>query len=144
VLLQLRFEWDEKQQSLILGSFFWLFWVTQIPGGMLAQRYGTKLIFGLANCVPCVLSFLIPLCARLDYRALVFLRALQGCIAVSIVPQTAPFFQNIFHSLTQKNNTLQSETIMFYPTIFEMLVIRLINTTRWYSKMTHAIFSHFN
>jgi hypothetical protein len=25
-----------------------------------------------------------------------------------------------------------------------MLVIRLINTTRWYSKMTHAIFSHFN
>jgi len=76
-----RFDWDEKQQGLILASFFWFFWVSQVPGGLLAQRYGTKLVYGLANGVPCLLSFFIPLCARLDYRALVFLRALQGFIA---------------------------------------------------------------
>jgi MFS family permease len=91
VLSQLRFDWDEKQQALVLGSFFWFFWVTQVPGGLLAQRYGTKLVFGLTNGVPCLLSFLIPLCARLDYRAIVFLRALQGLIAVSMVPQRALF-----------------------------------------------------
>lgn len=76
-----RFDWDEKQQGLILASFFWFFWATQVPGGLLAQRYGTKLVFGLTNGVPCLLSFFIPLCARLDYRVLVFLRALQGFIA---------------------------------------------------------------
>ncbi|XP_069705476.1 sialin-like [Periplaneta americana] len=76
-----RFLWDEKQQGLVLGAFFWLFWLTQVPGGMLAQRYGTKLIFGLSNAVPCVMACLIPLCARIDYRVLVFLRVLQGLIA---------------------------------------------------------------
>ncbi|PNF40123.1 hypothetical protein B7P43_G10001 [Cryptotermes secundus] len=83
---ELRFDWDEKQQGLILGSFFWLFWTTQVPGGLLAQRYGTKLVFGLTNGIPCLLSFFIPLFARADYRALVFLRALQGFIAGTTWP----------------------------------------------------------
>jgi MFS family permease len=87
VSVQSRFDWDEKQQGLVLASFFWFFWATQVPGGLLAQRYGTKLVFGLANGVPCLLSFFIPLCARLDYRVLVFLRALQGFIAVSTISQ---------------------------------------------------------
>ena len=82
--LQSKFDWDEKQQSLILGGFFWLHWVCQVPGGILAQQYGTKLVFGLSNFMPCLLSFFIPLCASLDYRALVFLRVLQGFIGVSI------------------------------------------------------------
>jgi MFS family permease len=91
VFVQLKFDWDEKKQGLILGSFFWLFWTTQVPGGLLAQRYGTKLVFGLTNVIPCLLSFFIPLFARVDYRALVFLRALQGFIAVSTFSQIALF-----------------------------------------------------
>jgi MFS family permease len=94
VSVQLRFDWDEKQQGSILGGFFWLFWMTQVPGGLLAQRYGTKLVFGLTNGIPCLLSFFIPLFARVDYRALVALRALQGFIAVSII-----FQRNLFHFL---------------------------------------------
>jgi hypothetical protein len=38
VSVQSRFDWDEKQQGLILASFFWFFWATQVPGGLLAQR----------------------------------------------------------------------------------------------------------
>ncbi|XP_069705481.1 sialin-like [Periplaneta americana] len=75
-----RFNWDEKQQGLVLGGFFWLHWICQVPGGMLAQKYGTKLVFGLSNVTPCLLSFLVPICARLDYRVLVVLRAFQGLI----------------------------------------------------------------
>ena len=85
VSVQSRFDWDEKQQGLILASFFWFFWVSQVPGGLLAQRYGTKLVYGLANGVSCLMSFFIPVCARLDYRVLVFLRALQGFINVSTI-----------------------------------------------------------
>ncbi|PSN34790.1 hypothetical protein C0J52_06210 [Blattella germanica] len=76
-----RFDWDEKQQSLILGGFFWLHWVCQVPGGILAQHYGTKLIFGVSNFTTCLLCYLIPFCASLDFRVLVFLRVLQGFIA---------------------------------------------------------------
>ncbi|KAL9702381.1 hypothetical protein quinque_005899 [Culex quinquefasciatus] len=37
------FEWNEYEQGLVLGAFFWLHWVTQIPGGVLARKYGTKM-----------------------------------------------------------------------------------------------------
>nr|CAD7402565.1 unnamed protein product [Timema cristinae] len=75
-----RYDWDEYQQGLVLGAFFWLYWLTQIPGSLLAQRYGTKLVFGLSNFIQCLLACLIPAAARIDYRALIFIRFLQGVI----------------------------------------------------------------
>lgn len=78
------FEWNEYQQSQILGSFYWLYWITHIPGGFLAKRYGTKLIFGWSNFLSCATSFLIPFAAYLDINALIFLRAIQGFLNVII------------------------------------------------------------
>ncbi|XP_061389143.1 sialin-like [Musca vetustissima] len=77
---QIRFNWDEYQQGLVLGSFFWAHWVTQIPGGILAKKYGTKLVFGLANAIGCWMCFLIPYVSHWDYRALIILRVLQGLV----------------------------------------------------------------
>ena len=64
----------------LLGSFYWLHWTTQLPGGMLAQKYGSKLIFGLANFVGCSICILMPLASYWDYRALIILRVIQGLI----------------------------------------------------------------
>ncbi|XP_049799923.1 sialin-like [Schistocerca nitens] len=75
-----RYDWDEHQQALVLGAFFWLHWSTQVPGGMLARRVGPKLIFGASNLSASLLAALIPLAAGVDYRALVALRALQGLL----------------------------------------------------------------
>lgn len=75
------FKWDEYQQSLILGSFFWLHWASQLPGGVLASKYGTKFIFGFANFFACVLCLFMPLACYFDYRWMVGLRLLQGLIA---------------------------------------------------------------
>lgn len=66
----------------MLGSFFWIHWTTQIPGGVLARKYGTKLIFGLANLIGCVMCMLMPIVAYLDYRSFIVLRIIQGCICV--------------------------------------------------------------
>ncbi|XP_075232224.1 na[+]-dependent inorganic phosphate cotransporter isoform X3 [Lycorma delicatula] len=74
------FDWDERQQNYILGSFFWLHWLTQIPGGMLARHFGTKKVFGLSNFLSCLITFCIPTAAFTDFRLLVFLRVLQGFI----------------------------------------------------------------
>ncbi|XP_055382266.1 sialin [Condylostylus longicornis] len=71
---------NEYQQGLILGSFFWLHWVTQIPGGILAKKYGTKLVFGLSNAVGTWICFVLPLLAYIDYRLLIFARIIQGLI----------------------------------------------------------------
>ncbi|VEN51168.1 unnamed protein product [Callosobruchus maculatus] len=73
-----KFNWNEKEQGSILGSFFWLHWVTQIPGGILAGRYGTKIIFGLSNWSTALLCFIIPWMAYRGPEWLIFVRVLQG------------------------------------------------------------------
>jgi MFS family permease len=62
----------------VLGSFYWLNWATQLPGGILAAKYGTKLIFGWANFIPVLLCFITPLATYLDYRFLVAIRIISG------------------------------------------------------------------
>uniref|UniRef100_A0A182KC62 Major facilitator superfamily (MFS) profile domain-containing protein n=1 Tax=Anopheles christyi TaxID=43041 RepID=A0A182KC62_9DIPT len=74
------FDWNDYQQGLILGAFYWLHWITQIPGGILARRYGTKLVFGASNVIGCWMCFLMPIASYWDYRVLVVLRVLQGLI----------------------------------------------------------------
>ncbi|XP_053670033.1 sialin [Anopheles nili] len=74
------FEWSEYQQGLILGAFYWLHWITQIPGGILARRYGTKLVFGASNVIGCWMCCLMPIASYWDYRVLVVLRVLQGLV----------------------------------------------------------------
>lgn len=54
----------------------------QLPGGILAQRYGTKTVFGLSNGLAALLSFAIPISAKFSYRAILGVRLVQGLIAV--------------------------------------------------------------
>ncbi|XP_066256482.1 sialin isoform X1 [Euwallacea similis] len=75
-----KFVWNEKVQGYVLGSFFWLHWTTQVPGGLLASRYGTKLIFGLSNFSGVILCFFIPYFAKLGSTYLMTLRLIQGIL----------------------------------------------------------------
>lgn len=70
------------QKNRVLGAYFWIHWMTQIPGGLLAKRYGTKIVFGATNFVVSAMCFIIPMAAYWDIRALIVLRILQGFIAV--------------------------------------------------------------
>ncbi|KAE9524732.1 hypothetical protein AGLY_014782, partial [Aphis glycines] len=81
-----KFEWDEYQQNSILGAFFILHVIMQIPGGVLAQRYGTKTVFGISNGVAAVLSFAVPASAKFNYKALVLIRIIQGFISGAAWP----------------------------------------------------------
>ncbi|XP_029166244.1 putative inorganic phosphate cotransporter [Nylanderia fulva] len=74
-----RFAWTEYEQGLVLGAYYWLHWLSQLPGGLLARRYGTKLVFGLANLLTSLLGFLIPYAASNLY-GLIILRMVQGLI----------------------------------------------------------------
>ncbi|KAH8240341.1 hypothetical protein KR038_004132 [Drosophila bunnanda] len=74
------FHWDEKQQAALLGSFFWAHWTLQIPGGILATKYGTKLVFGWANGIGVFCCFVIPLISYWSYTGLIAIRVFQGWI----------------------------------------------------------------
>lgn len=73
-----KFEWDAYQQNFILGSFFWGYILTELPGGRLAELIGGRRVFGHSMLWASVLTLLTPAAALLHYRALVVLRALLG------------------------------------------------------------------
>lgn len=78
-----KFHWDERQQGLVLSSFFWGYVVTQFPGGRLADTFGSKWLFGGGILITSILTVLSPLVARYDYRLFMVCRVLEGAFEVS-------------------------------------------------------------
>ncbi|EPY78003.1 Sialin isoform 2-like protein [Camelus ferus] len=73
-----RYQWDAETQGWILGSFFYGYIITQIPGGYMASRVGGKLLLGFGILGTAVFTLFTPLAADLGVGALVALRALEG------------------------------------------------------------------
>ncbi|XP_067934784.1 sialin-like [Watersipora subatra] len=71
------FDWDKPTQGLILGSFFYGYLITQIPGGWLAGKYGGKNLFGFGILCTAVLTLITPLTAK-SVPTLVITRILEG------------------------------------------------------------------
>lgn len=73
-----KFEWDAYQQNLMLGSFFWGYVLTELPGGRLAEIIGGRRVFGYSMLFASVLTLLTPIAAYTHYIAVVILRAVLG------------------------------------------------------------------
>ncbi|KAF8787062.1 Sialin like protein [Argiope bruennichi] len=73
-----EFDWDSNMQGLVLGSFYFGYVVTQIPGGIAAEKYGAKWLFGIGILITAVFSLLTPMCARWSVWALIIARAIEG------------------------------------------------------------------
>lgn len=73
-----EFDWDSTVQSAILGSFYWCYILSQVVGGVLTQRFGTKTVFGFSQLTTAIASLLIPQAASLHFSAVIALRSLQG------------------------------------------------------------------
>ena len=58
------FVWDEAEQGIILGMFFYGYVLTQLPGGRLAELFGGKWLYGLGVLITSVLTLLTPLAAN--------------------------------------------------------------------------------
>ncbi|XP_059745726.1 sialin isoform X2 [Bos taurus] len=73
-----KYQWDAETQGWILGSFFYGYIITQIPGGYVASRSGGKLLLGFGVLGTAVFTLFTPLAADFGFGALVALRALEG------------------------------------------------------------------
>lgn len=62
------YNWSQEQQGIILSSFFWGYLITQIPGGILSQRYGGKYVFMLGILFSALCSLLTPNVVRFGER----------------------------------------------------------------------------
>ncbi|GBN88706.1 Putative inorganic phosphate cotransporter [Araneus ventricosus] len=73
-----QYNWDSKAQGIILGSFFYGYIITQLPGGILSERFGGKWLYGGGCLVTAVFSLLTPLAASLGTGAFITVRILEG------------------------------------------------------------------
>ncbi|KAK2145734.1 hypothetical protein LSH36_660g02057 [Paralvinella palmiformis] len=73
-----EFNWDANVQGLILGSFFYGYITTQIPGGWLAEKFGGKWLYGLGILCTAILTLLTPIAARTHVYLLLAVRILEG------------------------------------------------------------------
>lgn len=72
------FVWTSKEQGAVLGSYFFGYFLTQIPGGRMAELYSAKTVFLTATVMNVVGALVTPTAAALDYRALIAVRVVQG------------------------------------------------------------------
>ncbi|KAL1129021.1 hypothetical protein AAG570_013553 [Ranatra chinensis] len=59
-----EFVWDESTQGLILSSFFWGYVVMQLPGGLIAERFGGKYTLAAGMLTSTLATLLTPAVAR--------------------------------------------------------------------------------
>uniref|UniRef100_A0A0A1WMS3 Putative inorganic phosphate cotransporter n=1 Tax=Zeugodacus cucurbitae TaxID=28588 RepID=A0A0A1WMS3_ZEUCU len=84
-----EYAWSEQTKSLLLSSFFWGYFSTQIPGGQLAQRFGGKVMLLFSVGISAFLALFTPFSAKLgDWQLMCALRFLQGFAQGVIYPST--------------------------------------------------------
>ncbi|KAM3851902.1 sialin isoform 4-T4 [Vipera latastei] len=72
------YPWDAEMQGWILGSFFYGYIITQVPGGYLARQFGAKLLLGFGILGTAVFTLFTPLAADLGAGFLIAVRVLEG------------------------------------------------------------------
>uniref|UniRef100_A0A0N5B4E4 MFS domain-containing protein n=1 Tax=Strongyloides papillosus TaxID=174720 RepID=A0A0N5B4E4_STREA len=80
------FVWDKPQQGSALGSFFYGYLCSQVVGGMLAQKFGGKIVIGVAVLISSFLTVFTPPAAQLSLYALIGARAILGFSQGVVMP----------------------------------------------------------
>ncbi|XP_028173141.1 putative inorganic phosphate cotransporter isoform X1 [Ostrinia furnacalis] len=87
------YDWDKNTQSLILSSFFWGYVTMQIPAGLLANKFGGKIILLAALIVNGVLCIALPTLAALGGWPLVCMaRVAMGLSQACLFPASQSLF----------------------------------------------------
>ncbi|XP_049859542.1 putative inorganic phosphate cotransporter isoform X2 [Schistocerca gregaria] len=73
-----EFLWNEERQGYMLAGFFYGYALGQLPGGILAERFGGKLVFGLGTFLTGVLTIVSPFAVWLHEDLFFAVRLLEG------------------------------------------------------------------
>ena len=79
--------WSNMQQGWVLGSFYVGYTLGQVPGSLVAARYGAKLTLGLGIALASVFSMLTPLGST--FWVMCVIRALTGVAEAAVYPAAA-------------------------------------------------------
>lgn len=71
-------DWNEKETAVVFGAFYWCYWITELPGGMLAERFGARRVMGFAVLIAGAANVIFPLACDIHFILAAALRAIQG------------------------------------------------------------------
>ena len=75
-----QFDWGPFTQGQVLAAFSYGYVTTQVIGGRLAEKFGIKKVYGGALFLVGILTFLLPEAAKLDAKAFMAVRIIQGIL----------------------------------------------------------------
>lgn len=73
-----EYKWSPATVGLVQSSFFWGYLLTQIAGGILADKIGGKAVLGFGVMWWSIATVLTPIAAKVGLPMLLFVRALMG------------------------------------------------------------------
>jgi len=92
VIQSATFDWPAETRSLVLGSFYYGYAISQLPGGLLSTYWKSQHVFGLTVSVSGLLCALMPLMAECNVNLLITGRFLMGFMQVYLPPDDlSPF-----------------------------------------------------
>nr|CAD7569967.1 unnamed protein product [Timema californicum] len=75
-----KYHWNKYQRGLLLGAFYSVYWVTELPGAVLAQRFGGKLLLASSVMMAGLLNLVFPIVCSWHYWAATAVRVIQGLL----------------------------------------------------------------
>ena len=88
ISMQQEFGWTDVTKGLVFSFFFWGYFLMQIVGGYLSNRFGGKLVLGCAVVFWSIFTLLTPLAAMMSLPALLAVRFLMGLGEAGLAPSS--------------------------------------------------------
>lgn len=76
-----RYEWSAYDQGLVLGSYSWGTVIVTFVAGVLAEKYGPRIVIGSAIMSGAILTALTPIAAKFLWLS-IMIRLLTGIAMV--------------------------------------------------------------
>lgn len=73
-----KFNWSKYDQGLLLGCFYLGYFLTELPGGRLAELIGGYRVFGHSMLWASLLTLITPLAAFIDFKVIALSRIMLG------------------------------------------------------------------
>ena len=90
-----EFEWNKQLQGFILSTYFVGYLITEIPGGWLSLKFGSKIVLAVALLIASLMTILLPFAARINVVLLIVCRFIIGLAHGVVWPAFSGFWVSV-------------------------------------------------
>lgn len=120
--------WSDTERGIVLGMFYLGYIFTQIPGGLLSDRYGAKLVLGIGLLVWSVFTLITPLAFFAGFYWLLLSRLGMGLGEAVTFPAWHSLYARWIPFKERARSVALTNSAIPIGTIFGLLVTPIIIT----------------